>query len=195
MKKTACMVMVCLGVAANTFGNLITFDLFGDPAIYSLLDDQVSGSITNGGLVAMFSTADGEMNRTGSGFGINAFASGDDTDGLNTGEFIDIVFDQAVVFGNLNVSSWGTSDAGEVQLRTTTGVLASKSIEGTGDKNTAFNFVVEDGRFIRILATADSGAANGFSIDSFTVAIPEPAVAAFIGLIGLGVLIGRRFLV
>ncbi len=182
MEKTACIVMVCLGVAASTFGNLITFDLLGDSAIYLLLDDQVSGNVTNGGLVAMFSTADGEMNRTGSGFGINAFASGDDTDGLNTGEFIEIVFDQAVTFSSLNISSWGKDfDAGEVQLWTTNTFTSAQSISGTGD--TAFSITVNTNQTIRILATADSGVANGFSIDSFTVAIPEPAVVTFIALI------------
>lgn len=192
MKKTACIAVVFLGVAANTFGSLVTFDLLGDPAIYTQLDNQGSGSVTNGGLIATLTASEGVLNRTTGGFGINGVGS-DDTDALNTGQYIDIWFDQVAIFSNLNVSSWGTSDAGEVQLRTTGGVLASKSIDGTGDKNTAFNFEVADGRFIRIFATADSGAANGFSVNSFTVAIPEPAAATFIALTGLGMLIGRRF--
>lgn len=195
MKKTVCIAVVFLGIAANTFASLVTFDLRNDSDVYTPLDNQTTGSATKGGVVATFSTADGEMNRTGNGFGVNAFASGDDTDGLNTGQYIDIWFDQAVVFSNLVVSSWGTSDAGEVQLRTTTEVLESKSIDGTGDKTTLFNFEVVSGNFIRILATADSGADNGFSTDSFTVAIPEPAVTAFVALVGLGALMVRRFII
>ena len=187
--KAVCIAMVGLGFAVNTFGSLITFDLFGDFPTYSLLDNQASGSITNGGLIATLTASEGVLNRTAGGFGINGVGT-DDTDALNAGQYIDIVFDQAVTFSNLNVSSWGASDAGEVRLGADFG--SQGSISGTGD--TAYRFSVDAGATVRILATADSGVSNGFSVDSFTVAIPEPAVTGLIGLTGLGLLIARRFL-
>lgn len=163
----------------NAFGGLITFDLLGDAAVYSLLDNQVSGSVTNSGLIVTVTASDGVLNRTDSAFGINGPGT-DDTDAFNAGQFMDLVFNQDVTFSSVTVSSWGSSDAAEVQL----GPLFSfqGSITNTGE--TAFDFGVTEGTTVRILATADSGATNGFSVNSFTVeTIPEPAV---IGLIGLG---------
>ena len=188
-RKAVCIAIIGLGFAVNTFGSLVTFDLLGDFPTYSLLDNQASGSVTNGGLIATLSASEGVLNRTAGGFGINGVGT-DDTDALNTGQYIDIKFDQAVTFSNLNVSSWGVSDAGEVQWGA--GFNSQESISGTGD--TAYYFSVDAGATVRILATADSGATNGFSVDSFTVAIPEPAVAGLIGLTGLSLLVARRFL-
>ena len=164
----------------NVFAGLATFDLHGDASVYSLLDNQASGSVTNGGLVVTLTASDGVLNRTSLGFGING-AGTDDTDGINAGQYIDLVFNQDVSFENVNISSWGASDAGEVQLGPlfdTQGSLAKD--------DTAFGFDVlkADANVVRILATADSGATNGFSVNSFTVdTIPEPAV---IGLLGIG---------
>ncbi len=190
MKKTLLIAMVVAGFTASTFASLIVFDLLGDPSIYSELDNLASASVTNGGLVATLTASEGVLNRTTDGFGINGIGT-DDTDALNLGQYIDVVFDQAVTFSNLNVSSWGVSDAGEVQLGSA--FDSQGSISGTGD--TAYNFSVDAGAIVRIRSTAGSSATNGFSVDSFTVeAIPEPAVMGFIGLTGLSLLVTRRFL-
>ena len=188
MKKELFIATVAVGFAANIFASLIVFDLLGDPAIYSKLDNSASASVTNGGVLATLTASEGVLNRTASGFGINGVGS-DDTEALNLGQYIDIVFGEAVTFSNLNVSSWGASDAGEVQLGS---AFASQgNIQGTGD--TAYNFWVGAGTVVRIRATAETGSKNGFSVDSFTVAIPEPAVIGFIGLLGLGFLVARQF--
>jgi len=190
MKKTLLIAMVVAGFTASTFASLIVFDLLGDPSIYSELDNLASASVTNGGLVATLTASEGVLNRTTDGFGINGIGT-DDTDALNLGQYIDVVFDQAVTFSNLNVSSWGVSDAGEVQLGSA--FDSQGSISGTGD--TAYNFSVDAGVVVRIRSTAGSSATNGFSVDSFTVeTIPEPAVMGFIGLTGLSLLVTRRFL-
>jgi hypothetical protein len=190
-RKIVGVAMVCLGVAANTFGNLIAFDLFGDPAIYSVLHHQVSGSVTNSGLIATLTASEGWLNRSTAGFGINGVGS-DETSALNAGQFIDIVFNQTVTFSNLNVSSWGSSNAGGVELRTTNIFTSAHRISGRGDSS--FNIEVNTNQTIRILAITDTTGGSGFSVDRFTVAIPEPAVVTFIALTGLGLLIGRRFL-
>lgn len=165
----------------NAFAGLVTFDLLGDPSVYSLLDNQVSGSVTNSGLIVTVTASDGVLNRTSSGFGVNG-AGTDDTDGLNAGQYIDLFFDQDVSFYSVTVSSWGSSDAGIVQL----GSLfeSQGSITNTGATIFGFDVIQANTNSVRIMATADSGATNGFSVDGFTVdTIPEPAV---IGLIGLG---------
>lgn len=168
---------------------LVTFELLDDPTIYLNLDNLTTGSITNGGVVVTLTASDGVLNRTGSGFGVNGTATTGDTDALNANQYIDLVFGQAVTFSSLNVSSWGTNDVGEVQLGS---LFESQGlIEGTGD--TAYNFLVGEGETVRILATADTGAANGFSIDSFTVAIPEPAGLVLLSVVGSGIWGIRRF--
>lgn len=185
MKKVAFVVgFMC---AVNAVAGLLGFDLKGDAAVYGLLDGKVSGSVTNSGLIVTVTASDGVLNRTSSGFGTNG-AGADDTDALNVGQYIDLVFSQDVSFSNLAVSSWGASDAGEVRLGP--GFVSQGSISGSGD--TAYGFMVDAGNTVRVVATADSGATNGFSFDGFTVdTIPEPAVLALIGL-GSGVLIMAR---
>jgi len=190
MKKMMVMAAAVIGLAASSFSSVIVFDLLGDSSLYSLLDDRSSGSVTNSGLAATLSASDGVLNRTTDGFGINGIGT-DDTDALNLGQYIDVVFGQAVVFSNLNVSSWGLSSAGEVQLGSA--FVSQGSILGTGD--TAYGFQVAAGQVVRILATAETGSTNGFSVDGFTVeTIPEPAVMGLVGLVGLGFLAARRFL-
>jgi len=128
------------------------------------------------------------MNRSSSGFGINGTGT-DDTDALNAGQYIDLVFNQNVTFSNVDISSWGGSDAAEVQLGPV--FVSQGSISGTGD--TAYDFSVDAGETVRILATADSGASNGFSFDGFSVdTIPEPAVIALLGLGGGFMLLTRK---
>lgn len=173
MRKTA----MCVGVmlAANVFADVLSFDLKGDAAVYGLLDDKMSGSVTNSGLVVTVTASDGVLNRTSSGFGVNG-AGTDDTDALNIGQYIDLVFNRNVSFSNLVVSSWGASDAGEVRLGPA--FVSQGSISGSGD--TPFDFMVDAGETVRIFATADSGASNGFSIDGFSAVVPEPAVLCLV---------------
>ena len=120
------------------------------------------------------------LNRTSSGFGVNG-AGTDDTDGLNAGQYIDLVFNQDVSFESMNISSWGASDAGVVQLGP---VFDAQGSLAKNDTAFGFDVLKASSHSVRILATADSGATNGFSVNSFTVdAIPEPAV---LGLLGIG---------
>jgi hypothetical protein len=101
---------------------------------------------------------------------------------------MDLVFSQDVTFTELGISSWGSGDTGEVRHGPSLGSF--ESITGSGA--TIYDFNVPAGDTVRIGATTDSGASNGFSVDRITVAVPEPAV---IGLIGLGsgtLLLARR---
>ena len=95
MKKliTAGVVILCVfGVRAE-----VTFDLYGDAGLYGYLDDQAGPlSYTNSGVVATFTGVGGNMNRTTSGFGIDAPGSGDTTYLLDVGEALNISFNQTL---------------------------------------------------------------------------------------------------
>jgi hypothetical protein len=186
MKKAVCVaVLMCV---VDSFGTIMDFNLKDDESIYSLLDNKASGSVTNSGLIVTFTSSAGNMNRTSGGFGINGPGT-DDTDALNAGQYIDLSFSQDVIFTNLSVSSWGASDAGEVQLGPS--YVSQGSIDGSSA--TPYGFAVDTGETVRILATADSGETNGFSVDCFSVvAIPEPAVISLLGLGGGIVMLVRR---
>jgi hypothetical protein len=165
-------------IAVNSMAGLINFDLRNDPELYSKLDERSVGSVTNTGLVATFTASDGVLNRTASGFGVNGTGT-DDTDALNTGQYIDLSFSRDVVFTSLIVSSWGAGDAGVVQFGPA--LVSQESIPGSGEA--AFNIVLPANETLRVKATADSGATNGFSMDGFAVTVPEPAT---LGLLGFG---------
>lgn len=185
----AWVLMGAVVVAVQVQASLISFDLLGDPAMYSALDDLVSGSVTNGGVIATLTASEGVLNRTADGFGING-PGADDTNELNLNQYIDLVFDQAVHFRSINVSSWGTGSAGEVRLGPS--FVSQGDISGTGD--TAFDFRVEKDFVVRVYATGETSETNGFSFDGFTVeAVPEPVAMGFIALSGLGMLIVKRF--
>jgi len=184
MKKL--VVVIGMMFAVNAFAGLVSFDLKNDAAVYGLLDNKMSGSVTNGGLIVTVTASDGVLNRTASGFGVNG-AGTDDTDALNADQYIDLVFSHSVTFSNLTVSSWGASDAGEVRLGPV--FVSQGSISGSGD--TVYDFMVDAGETVRIFAMADSGATNGFSVDGFSAVVPEPAVLCLIAL-GSGTLMLYR---
>ena len=89
MKKS--VVVLGMMFAVNAFSSLLSFNLKDDAAVYGLLDNKVSGSVTNSGLIVTVTASDGVLNRTSSGFGVNG-AGTDDTDALNSGQYLDLVF-------------------------------------------------------------------------------------------------------
>lgn len=183
------LIIAGLLYAAGCCAEVLTFDFKGDASLYSLLDNQPSGSVTNGGLIVTLTASDGTLNRTSSGFGVNG-AGTDDTDGLNAGQFIDVAFSMDVIFTNLVVSSWGGSDTGEVQLGPA--FLSQGSIDGSDPTPYGFAVDIDAGETIRILAVTDSGETNGFSVDGFSTVIPEPAIAGMMGLGGCVMMLMRK---
>lgn len=184
-------ILLLLSTVRFASGSLVAFELLNDSTIYSRLDGQPFGSVTNSGIIATLTASEGVLNRTSTGFGVNDSGS-DDTDALNLGQYIDISFNQAVAFKHVNVSSWGTGSAGDVRLGVST-FISQGEITESGD--TAYDFEVDYGETVRIIATGETAADNGFSLDSFSVeAIPEPAVIGFVVLVGIGGLAARRML-
>ncbi len=148
------------------------FDFRNDAAVYGPLDNQAGPvTVTVDGIEATFTASSGVMNQTTSGFGLNSTISGDDTDAMDNGEWIDITFGAAVVLSNVTVSSWSTANGDEATIYVngvSNGVIAS-----TGEH--AFNINVPLGQQLRIAGTAGS-IGNGWSLDSITVdAVTVPA--------------------
>ncbi|MDF7799802.1 hypothetical protein P4C99_10015 [Pontiellaceae bacterium B1224] len=186
--------IILLLVALPIIGiaDVVQFQLLDDAAIYTVLDDQASGTVTNGGIRVTLVASSGELNRTTSGFGINGPGT-DDSDALNLDQYIDLTFDLTVQFKNVDVSSWGAGSDGEVRLGMDNTFTNQGNISTTGD--TAFDFKVNMGQTVRIYATGETSPTNGFSVDSFSVeAIPEPAVVSLVLLFGSGLLVMRRVL-
>ncbi|MEM7807353.1 MAG: hypothetical protein AAF561_04510 [Planctomycetota bacterium] len=169
-----------------------TFVLFdGDDAVVD--PDANSFSLTEGSITATLSivgpdAVNDEFNGAGTGFGINAAASGDETQQIDGGagaESFDISFNVPVFFNGGTVSLTTTSDSFSVTLPDTSVTVedGSDSFAFTTDN------VVDPGEAVRIAWIEG----NGFSFDSFTVTvIPEPMAAGATGLLGLVGLRRRR---
>lgn len=186
--EIARLCVACTWMVGIARAGLVGFDLYGDPAVYSVLDNQASATVTNGGIAATLSASpNGVLNRTTETFGVNDVTTGgDDSDALDKDEYIDVVFDRDVTFSNLTIASWAAGNAGEVQLDAGSGFVSQGSIPGAGDA--AYGFFVPAGRPVRILATAEAASgvdSKGFSVNAFSVeTVPEPAA---IGLLVFGV--------
>lgn len=154
----------------------VVFDL-RNPLIEDL-DESTSFIITSGGINATVSANTGVLNRTASGFGINGPDTGDDTDGLDTGETVSIVFDANILLTGFSVSAFGTADSGTLL----TGLAPVYVISSTGFQDLG-NILITAGSSIDI-----SGVAGSFSLDSVqveTVPIPSALLLFVTGIVPL----------
>ncbi len=153
------------------------------------LDGQTTGSFLQGGVTmtatVALSTA-GTFNGTGSFFGINQSAPGDDTDGFDftetagpgVAEGLTLSFDQTLQLEAIEVASFGGAD----EITITSGGSTIATITSTGSHSLG-SFTLAADTDVEILTTAGSYG-NGWSLVSFTVT-PEPSG---ISLLAVGVL-------
>ena len=152
------------------------FQLKGNAAVEAV-DEAASFSLTVGGITATLTANVGVLNTTSSGFGINHPTTGDPTDhldGMFAVEAVSIVFNLPVRLDQIVLSDFTGS---------TTGDLATLTIDGfppltlipTAPALDVYNFssnnTLPAGQSIHLAWQAG----NGFSFDSFSVTVPEPA--------------------
>jgi hypothetical protein len=152
------------------------FQLKGNAAVEAV-DEAASFSLTVGGITATLTANVGVLNTTSSGFGINHPTTGDPTDhldGMFAVEEVSIVFNLPVRLDQIVLSDFTGS---------TTGDLATLTIDGfppltlipTAPALDVYNFssnnTLPAGQSIHLAWQAG----NGFSFDSFSVTVPEPA--------------------
>ncbi len=164
MKFQKIILATTLLVSQNILAATVNFDLRA--LSIDNLDGDSAFTITSGGISATVSANTGVLNRTASGFGINGSDPGDDTDGLEAGETVSVVFDDNILLSGFSVSAFGATDSGTFQ----TGLVPLYVISSTGFQDMS-NILITAGSSIDI-----SGVAGSFSLDSVQVeTVPIPS--------------------
>ncbi|MBK1829984.1 PEP-CTERM sorting domain-containing protein [Verrucomicrobiaceae bacterium R5-34] len=205
MKLIGTSVITAMIAASSTIGAaVVTFDLTnneGDNFDFN----APTGSYTHvtsgftGDFTAIVAGSTGNLNAQSTSFGVNAengFIPDNPSD--NTGqldadqgaESFTIQFSGPVIatLTQIDISSFGGSDAGTLDIGGNTTAIAS----GSSTLIPAHTNLV--GETLTIAFTAGT-AGNGFSVDTLTFdvqPIPEPSTTALLGLGGLALLMRRR---
>jgi len=170
----------------------VEFDL--RDSVIETLDEAPSFSLIRDGITAVFSTPNGVLNRTSSGFGVNAVGGGDDTNAIDAGtgidESVEIMFSGAVSLTSITVSGFGSTDLGQLTVGTN-----NRPITASGSLNVG-GLAVPAGDIMSIGYIAG----NGFSLDRVTISntamenssasVPEPGT--FWLLLGTGMVLLRK---
>jgi hypothetical protein len=178
----------CLAVPApRGFGDTI-FNLRA--ASIEAIDEVSSFTLTLNGISATLTAYAGGvtnpatvLNRTDSGFGVNAVGSGDVTDqidAINGTEAVTIVFNKDVLFGQLQLSLYSTAgqsppgDQAKLVLPGLTDLTVA-----TSSANDVYNYSEKNFVAAGQTVTLSHVQGNGFSFDNFTVSevTPRPSVA------------------
>jgi len=142
-----------------------------DPTLFQALNGKPSASISKQGVTATLSASVGVLHhsKTG-GFGVDA-PTQDDPDGIDKGEYIDLVFDRDLYFSAFSVSSFSqkNGDVGIIKLKNTEMFVIRK----TGYQKVE-PFLIPAGWVLRIEGVEGAGkdTPNGWSFSSFSTYLP-----------------------
>lgn len=179
MTMRLCFVFL-FALSFNTNAETVHFDLLADEI--EDVDEQVSFQLEQSGLTLSLTANSGVLNRTSSGFGVNAEGSGDDTNGLDDGsgviESITIRFDQDVSLVSLLLTQLGSNDVAAVQFDSTDYLISSATNPFTESIVMAANEEL-------ILSFVQG---NGFSFNEITVSTSNVPVPAAVWLFASGVI-------
>ena len=134
-----------------------------DEGLIEDIDEQISFTITLGGVSMTMTANQGVLNQTSSGFGVNSDGAGDDTDGLDGSlgeERISVAFTGAVVFRGVEVSGFSGDDAAGIVIAD--GSPASIAERGFFSTHAA---ALAAGQTVQIYWVAG----NGISLDAIAV--------------------------
>lgn len=189
MKKRV-MITAVFAVALVTRADVV-FDFYTNANLYGALDEQQGPvDFTIDGVTATFTAVGGVMNRTNSGFGINADGSADTTYALDSGEALQVSFDQDVIITALDFRNFENGETMNVTIKDATNPVEYNALSNqTTDSIDGLSWSVSAGDTVDFAVAGD---ANAIALDSITVAVPEPAVISMLGLGGLLMLVGRR---
>ncbi len=163
------------------------------------LDGKVVGSIIRQGLTATFTANVGELNVTGSSFGINVLETADLPSVLDTFEgtveSITITFNKPVEFTQLTLNAF---TPGETAMLTV-GRNTTESLDALPPGIDVYNFTdssfTNNGNRIDLgqSLVVGSGTGNGFSLEGFQVnVVPEPTCLSIALPVLAGMLLRRR---
>lgn len=151
-----------------------------------------SGSYSLSGIQVTVTANDGTVNATSSGMGINDSSSGDDTDGLDTinlVEMLTISFDVDVMFDSLTLGDVGGNDALSASFNGASPVALASS----GQYVLGVPLLAGETLTLTAMEPNSPTPNNGVNITQFTVtAVPEPSSMALFSLAGVAMLFRRR---
>jgi hypothetical protein len=186
----------CCALSASADTTFTFYD--SSTTIGAALSGQSSGSFTVSDIEITATASTDTFNATGSGFGINQAAGGDDTDGFDftetagdgIAEGFTLSFDQDVYLVDFSVYSWSVANGDEVSIMDNTTLVAT--ITSTGSTSLG-DYLLSENSELTIMTTAGIYG-NGWSFDSITVsAVPEPSTFALLsGFCALGFVMLRR---
>jgi|GEM_PF-3220430 len=181
------------------FPLLVSTSLFASTLTFSGQDSSLdfndsTGSFTLEGLTISLSANDGQINATSTSLGINASASGDDTDGLDSvfdgmggiifREVLTVSFNQSVVINSIGLVGFGALDTLELAFGNHSGLV----LNSTGSR--IFDTVLSVGETL----TITSGVGNGVGISNIELTpvkpVPEPSTT-ILALLGVGAFLMR----
>ena len=150
-----------------------------------------SGNYSLSGIQVTVAANDGIVNATGSGLGINDSSSGDDTDGLDTinlVEMLTISFDVDVMFDSLTLGGVGGDDA----LSASFNGAAPFALASSGQHVMGVSLLAGETLTLTAMEPNSPTPNNGVNITQFTVsAVPEPSSMTLFGLAGVVILFRR----
>lgn len=189
MKKNLLSFVIVFVAIVASEGAMFSFNGTDVGSLGEALDDEQGPvSYTVNGIEATFSTAVGDLMNAGAGdFGIDSgTGSTDDLDAFNVGEWLDITFDVDVTLTEMTVSSFGSGNQGVIYVNG----ISNGVISTTG--SISFDVDILAGETLRIEGTGQTSETNGWSLDTMTVAVPEPMAASLIGIGGLLMVVTRK---
>lgn len=194
MKKAKTLAAAC--AVAFTLTTTLNHGAHAQTIVFSGTDgsldiNSASDSILQDGLTLTLTANTGTVNATTTGLGINEPGAGDDTDGLDTinaVELLTLSFDKDLTFDSITLAGVGADDGLDVSIAGGVPV----SISASGQFVFSAPNTVLAGQLVTLMAIEPNSPTpnNGVNVTQFTVTVvPEPSsLALLLGATGVLIL-------